>query len=150
MSISDRMGSVFVILFVTLLFAPVSLSTLSHDFSVGCPIIQSELSQSIPEEGPLLDYYLRNYSIYSMTPQQITLKIVAEDSDGVDSVAIMHRNSSEYTWAVASMIENPEIEGEYSTDFDFVFSELNLSVPILPPRGKFKDRHEVRYFANDS
>ncbi len=150
MSILDRKGSGSVIMLVTLLTASVSLPALSYGSSVDTPNIRPELCQSIPDEVPFLDYYLRNYSIYTVRDHQITLKIVVDDSDGVDSVMMMHRNSSEYPWTNVSMVENPAIEGEYSTDFAFELTGLNLSAVILPPRGKYKDRHEVMYFAIDS
>ncbi|MGY5854759.1 MAG: hypothetical protein RTU92_14410 [Candidatus Thorarchaeota archaeon] len=150
MSISNRKG--LVILLVTLFIAPISLPTLSHKLSIESPNILPELNQSVPDEAPFLDYYLRNYSIYTYTVevQQITLKIVVEDSDGIGSVLMMHRNSSEYPWINVSMIENPAIEGEYSTDFAFELTGLNLSAVIFPPKGKVKDRHEVMYSAIDS
>ncbi|MGY5875625.1 MAG: hypothetical protein RTU30_07755 [Candidatus Thorarchaeota archaeon] len=152
MALLGRKGSVFVILLTTLLVVPASLHALSHDLSVDNPNILPELSQTISNETPILDYYLRNYSIYSYTVevQQITLRIFVEDSDGLGSVLMMHRNSSDYPWTNVSMVESPTIEGEYSTDFTFELTGLNLSAVILPPKGKVKDRHEVMYFAKDS
>jgi hypothetical protein len=132
----------------------ISLVLQSIFLTLSCPIIVQSPDSYSPdpnyverwrlsdEDGPIMEYYPRKYFTDGYEHHDLTVIVVARDSDGVHSVMIHYSQKDSNNWSLSPLLQDDENPDLYS---GYLVFEENETEPY-----SHESVFQIYYVANDT